>query len=90
MERLKTTAWYTCSKCKKALHGENFYLLPNGCRTNECCKCYDKHIAQQRLSAEAKTLPPCGYPRCLELQQCIRDGVKRGSRECRRRAATSA
>jgi len=47
-------------------------------------------IRQQRLSAEAKTLPPCGYPRCLELQQCIRDGVKRGSRECRRRAATSA
>ena len=42
MERLKTTAWYTCSECKKVLHGENFYRLTNGCRTNECCKCYDK------------------------------------------------
>ena len=49
MERLKTTAWYTCSKCKQVLHGENFYLLPNGCRTDECCKCYDKHIVQQQL-----------------------------------------
>ena len=49
MERLKTTAWYTCGSCKQVLHGENFYRLPNGCRTNECCKCYDKHIVQQQL-----------------------------------------
>ena len=54
MDRFKTTAWYKCSNCKKVLHGENFYRLPNGCRTNECCKCYGKHITQQQTS-EIKT-----------------------------------
>ena len=41
MERLNTTAWYKCTKCKQTLHGSNFYLLPNGARTGLCHNCYD-------------------------------------------------
>ena len=53
MERSQSTAWYMCYTCKQERHGTNFYTLPNGARTNECCDCYDKKQSDEdALSGE--------------------------------------
>lgn len=59
LERSTCTTWYKCVKCGEIKHGENFYSLPNGAKTAECVKCYDKYITQQTLcGSEAKASTP--------------------------------
>jgi hypothetical protein len=47
------------------------------------------HNTQQiKIVKDKATLPPCGYPNCMAIQDCTRLGIKRGSMACRSMAYT--